>query len=297
MAERQLTITARDGYRLAATLYSPERVEPRDTLAVINGAIGVGRRYYRFYARFLARRGFHVVTYDYRGVGDSLDSDWKGAAPGLQDWGEQDLAGVIDWACREYPQHRIVCIGHSTGGALLGLANNNAQVWAQLGISAPSAYWGDFRYRDWPRLLFYGYLLVPMVALLLGRFPSHQVDYSEDLPRGLAWSWARWSRSPAFVVDRRGQPIREHFHGYRGRLRFYVLDDDRSHAPASAVRALAGYFVNADVQILHVSAQDFGVEAIGHYGFFRPDMPEQAWQQSVDWLLAAVHSRLRQSID
>jgi predicted alpha/beta hydrolase len=284
--ERSVFIPALDGYRLAATLFPP--TAPDNGIVVqINGATGVRREYYHEYARFLAGRGFHVVTYNYRGIGDSGDIGWHGGEPTLLDWGEKDLAGVIDWIAREFPRHRLVCVGHSGGGQWLGLARNNGRVQAQLAIASQSGYWGHFRPRDWPRLLFIWYLLVPLATRLLGRFPGRLIG-SEDLPRGVALEWARWCRNPHYISDRRGRPLREHFHGYRGRLRFYVIDDDRFFAPANAVRALAGFYANADVQILHVTPADFGVAAIGHFGFFRAGMPVPAWQQTADWLWAAA---------
>lgn len=297
VTERNLCIPALDGYRLAATVFEPTGSEDRKVVAQINGATGVWRRFYRYYARFLASRGFHVVTYDYRGTGDSLDASWEGASPRLQDWGEQDLAGVIEWVSSEYPEHRPVCIGHSLGGPLFGLAHNNWRVWAQLGVVAHAGYWRHFRAREWPRLLFHWYCLVPFLARMLGRLPGHQSDYSEDLPARVALDWARWSRHPAYCCDPRGRPLRQYFRAYRGRMRFYAFADDEPRAPAAAVRALASCFENADVQIMHIAPADFGADAIGHFGFFREQMPAQAWQRSVDWLLAAVHANVRQSLD
>lgn len=285
MTERSIFIPALDGYRLAATLFPPAAAD-NGIVVQINAATGVRREYYHAYARFLASRGFHVVTYNYRGIGDSRDIGWHGAEPSLQDWGEQDLAGVIEWINREYPRHRLVCVGHSGGGQWMGLARNNARVQGQLAISSQSGYWRHFRSRDWPRLLFTWYLLIPLVTRLLGRFPGRLIG-SEDLPRGVALNWARWCRNRHYISDRRGNPIREHYHHYRGRLRFYVIDDDRFFAPADAVRALAGYYKNADVQILHVAPADYGVAQIGHFGFFRAGMPAQAWQETADWLREA----------
>jgi predicted alpha/beta hydrolase len=286
MTERSISIPALDGYRLAASLFPPTAAD-NGVVVQINGATGVRRDYYRAYARFLASRGFHVVTYNYRGIGDSRDIGWRGGAATMQDWGEQDIAGVIGWCTHEYPGHRLVCVGHSGGGQWLGLARNNACVRAQLAISSQSGYWRHYRLRDWPRLLFIWYVLVPLAARLLGRFPG-RLTGSEDLPKDVALNWARWCRNPHYVSDRRGRALREHFHAYRGRLRFYVIDDDRFFAPADAVRALAGYYENADVQILHVAPADYGLAEIGHFGFFRSAMTEQAWQQTADWLRDAA---------
>jgi predicted alpha/beta hydrolase len=136
---------------------------------------------------------------------------------------------------------------------------------------------------------------VPLVARLMAYFPGRLIG-ADDLPRGVALEWARWSRNPHFISDSEGKPLREHFHAYRGRLRFYVMDDDRLYAPAAAVRALAGYYHRAAVQILHVMPADYGLAGIGHFGFFRKDMPERAWRETSDWLLKSVELDLLQQV-
>ena len=294
MTERSVSIPALDGYRLTATLFPPTAPD-NGVVVQINGATGVRREYYHTFARFLADRGFHVVTYNYRGIGDSRDIGWHGGEPTLRDWGEQDLAGVIEWISHEYPKHRLVCVGHSGGGQWLGLARNNARVRAQLGISVQSGYWRHFRLQDWPRYLFMWCLLMPITTRLMGYFPGRLMG-SEDLPRGVALEFARWCRNPHYISDRRGKPVREHFHAYRGRMRFYVIGDDGLFAPAEAVRAVASYYKNADVQILHVAPNDYDQAEIGHFGFFRAGMPEQAWQQTADWLREAAQPNVFQRL-
>jgi predicted alpha/beta hydrolase len=296
MSIRQLIIPALDGYRLAATLYVP-RGRKRKAVVQLNSAIGIGRDFYKTYANFLASRGFHVVLYDYRGMGDSKDAGWEGGAPCLQDWGEKDLAGVIEWISSEFPQHRLVCVSHSSGGTLLGLAHNNWRVWAQLAIASHSGYWRNFSLRYWPRLWLRWFILIPLWARVLGRYPMHQSNYSEDLPVGVALDWARWCRTPGYISGERKRPEGKFFRNYRGRMRFYAFEDDVYYAPIEAVRALAADFDNADVQILRLAPEHLGMKQIGHFGFFSADTPEPAWQATVDWLLATVHANVRQSID
>src|SRR5262249_52982075 len=62
-------IAARDGYALAATVFTPEG-PPRGTV-LVNSATAVPRRFYAGFAAYLAERGFACLTYDYRGVGGS----------------------------------------------------------------------------------------------------------------------------------------------------------------------------------------------------------------------------------
>jgi len=63
-----ITFPATDGYVLGATLFLPRGAKRHAVL--INSAAAVPRRIYRGFAGYLARRGYAVLTYDYRGTGD-----------------------------------------------------------------------------------------------------------------------------------------------------------------------------------------------------------------------------------
>ena len=64
-----ITVPAMDGYPLAATLFLPRGAKRHAVL--INSAPAVPRKLYRGFASYLAQRGSAVLTYDYRGTGDS----------------------------------------------------------------------------------------------------------------------------------------------------------------------------------------------------------------------------------
>ena len=63
-------LTARDGYRLGATLFQPAAANGRAVLVM--AATGVPQTYYGKFSAFLAARCFTVLTFDYRGIGESL---------------------------------------------------------------------------------------------------------------------------------------------------------------------------------------------------------------------------------
>ena len=53
------------------------------------------------FACFLQRQGFGVVTFDYRGIGDSRPPSLKGCSAQMHEWGQQDIAGVLHWIEQE----------------------------------------------------------------------------------------------------------------------------------------------------------------------------------------------------
>lgn len=290
MAQTEVRIPAADAFPLIGTHYAPDaQVPPLGICVIINAATGVKQQFYEAYARFLVGRGFDVITWDYRGIGKSRYPSWRKDRLTMQAWGEEDFKGVIDWVARHLPRHKMVCVGHSVGGQLPGLASNNHELKGILGIAAQSGFWGYWPVLQWPVMLFYWLVLVPLPTRLLGRFPGKLIG-SEDLPKAAALNWARWCRSPHYISDGWFKPIREYFHAYRGRLRLYIISDDHRFGPAKAVRVLASYYKHAPVEIMHCGPEHLGVEKIGHFGFFQSNMPESAWAETADWLQSCVQN-------
>lgn len=282
---RELRIPAPDGLALAATAYEPPHQAPR-LAVVINSATGVPRSYYRYFAEYLASQGCAVLSYDYRGVGGSRDG---GRGARMLHWGERDIPGALDWMYRYHPRLPLVAIGHSGGGWLFGLAENNRSADALLTVGSQYAYW-----RHWPtlrgRLFMWSSmnLLIPGVTRALGHLPGALFG-GDSLPPGVALDWARWSSDPRFLVDDAGTPLREHFGNYRNPVRLLAIEDD-DYAPVPAVRALAPLYGlhGANAEVLVVRPRDHGLRHLGHFGFFRKTAPRILWGEALSWLRKQV---------
>ena len=114
-----IQISTSDGQTLTATLYVPRG--PTKAALQIHGGIGVKRLFYRHFAGYLASHGYAVLTFDYRGTGDSRPQSLRGYRARLRDWGQQDLPAVLDWLSQRYPHLPKYAVGHSMGGQLTGL--------------------------------------------------------------------------------------------------------------------------------------------------------------------------------
>jgi predicted alpha/beta hydrolase len=278
----KIPLAARDGFALAGTLYEP--ADDSEYTVVISSATAVRRRYYQRFAGFLCGHGLRVVTFDYRGIGDSLGSDIKEAKGTMRDWGENDLAGVLDSVVTRWPDARLQVVGHSAGGQFVGLAPGNQCIKALLTVGAQSGYW-----RLWPRPRRYlfatlWYLLMPGSTRLLGYFPARRLGLGEDLPGGVALQWARWCRNPAFIIDTDGSPLRRHFETLACPILAYSIADD-SMAPQRAVEVLLSYYTRASIEHRHIRPLELGIAPLGHFGFFHDKSQATLWQDSLEWLL------------
>ena len=78
-----MLIRTADGVSPHATLHDARS----DRALLIASAMGVKRRYYDAFAQYLAARGISVVTFDYRGIGESRPASLRGFDATMLDWG------------------------------------------------------------------------------------------------------------------------------------------------------------------------------------------------------------------
>lgn len=279
---RGVVVDATDGYPLAATVFDPAEADDRpERLVVIASATGVRQGYYAAFASWLAGRGTRVVTFDYRGIGGSRPERLPGFDASLSDWAERDLAGVIEWAATTFGRGRTSVIGHSVGGQLLGLVRDPVStIRAVVMVGSQS---GD--YRLWPSITdraWYGALwhaLVPGVASTLGYLPG-KLGIGEDLPGGVAREWARWCRTPGYMVGGDGHVRRDLYRRVTSPILAFGFDDD-DYAPPAAVSALLALYENAPITRRQVAVEE---ARVGHFGFFRDRFSSTFWKEAASFL-------------
>jgi predicted alpha/beta hydrolase len=285
-----LRLSARDGVGLMATLFEP--TTSNGAALLLNSGTGIARQFYAAFARHLADHGFAVLTYDYRGIGQSD----RPTTATVEQWGRIDQASMIDHLAQLRPGESLGLIGHSFGGQVLGLADNVARLSAAVLICSQSGHW-----RYWPagrprlRMLALWWLLIPGLTAATGRFPGAWIG-TANLPANIARSWARWGRSPHYVCDERGNALRPHNDDVVFPVRWMSFADDPV-APIDAVEALGAYYPRAAIERLHLAPADFGVDAIGHFGFFRKSMPRPAWDGVARWLIASLRGADHAPVD
>jgi predicted alpha/beta hydrolase len=203
----------------------------------------------------------------------------------MQDWGELDFAGVLDWLGANNPGLPLLCVGHSAGGQVVGLADNASRLAGFLGVACQSGYWRHWEPKYWPRLLALWYLVLPLGSRLLGQVPG-ALTGGEPLPGGIARQWASWCRNSAYICDAGGAPWRPHFAELKCPALFYAVADDGATAPQRAVEALAAFYSGSAVGVETLDPRALGLSSLGHFGFFRRGKTAPLWQRSADWLLA-----------
>lgn len=287
-----ITFPAVDGYLLGATLFLPRAAKRHAVL--INSATAVPRKIYKGFAGYLARRGCAVLTYDYRGTGDSRQKalvgynqpkSLVGFKASMSDWAALDVTAAVAWMRERYQNLPLNYVGHSFGGQALGLLANNGEVSRALLIAAQAGYWklmaSPERYRVYAMLNFVG---TPLTRLL-GYAPGWS-GLGEDLPKGVFEEWVRWVMSERYLFSDTALKALANFQNYRGALRSVCLSDD-PWATRPAVELLCSGFTSARPEILTITPADAGTAGIGHLGFFRPEHRDTLWRGAAEWIQAA----------
>ena len=287
-----ISLPATDGYLLGASLFLPRGAKRHAVL--INSATAVPRKVYRGFAGYLARRGCAVLTYDYRGIGDSRQKSLvgynqvkslAGFKASMADWAALDVTSAVAWMRERYKTLPLAYVGHSFGGQALGLLGNNTEVARALLIAAQAGYWKLMAtpecYRVYAMMNFVG---TPLTRVL-GYAPGWG-GVGMDLPRGVFEQWTKWVMSPRYLFDDASLTTLPNFANYRGAMRALCMTDD-PWATRPAVELLCSGFTSIKPEILSIAPADADTTKIGHLGFFRPEHRDTLWRGTAEWLEAA----------
>jgi len=270
-----------DGAALAARFY-PCRGAIKGAV-LIGGAMGVRQDYYAPFAQWLAAQGFAVMSFDYRGMGDSRTpahaKSLRGLDADLFSWA-RDYDRAIDALRVRAPGIPLYLIGHSLGAQLPGLLRNRAQIDGLLSVAAGSGYWRDNAPPLKRIVLYFWHVLVPVATALCGYFPGKRIGKVGDLPRGVILQWRRWCMHPRYHVGAEGPVVREQFEQVRFPVVALSITDDELMTERGT-QVLVDCYANAPRRVERIAPADVQAQRIGHFGFFRDQFQSSLWARSV----------------
>ncbi len=259
-------------------------------VAIISPGMGIPARFYRPFARYLAKRGFDVFLFDFRGIGWSAVPDLSRLQTDASSCGRLDLPAGIDQALMLSDGKSLIGFGHSFGGSMFGLADNVSMLDGMVHISSQSGYYGYYNLKTKLYMLFNIHVAMPLLTRLLGYYPAHWLSGSEALPAGFVAEWSAWCLCKDYFMDDRFDIKSSSFHAdYRGPLLSLSFADD-SFATRQSVDAMAGFYCNSQLERRHLNPNDFEANAFGHFNFFRPSSGRRVWDMVVEWIVATEAS-------
>lgn len=279
-----LNLTTPDGQVLSARVYEPEG--PPHRVVLLASAMGVYQRFYAPFAQWLTRQGVAVLTFDWRGMGDSAPARLRGFKASIEDWALLDLPAAVAAMRQRWPDVPATYVGHSLGGQVFGWPGIESAFERVLTVAAGSGYWrlnaAQVRWRS-PVLW---WVLAPVAIALTGYFPGNSIKVVGDLPAGAMWQWRRWCLHPDYL-GAEGPQVLSRYAQVTTPITAVVMDDDELVSPAG-VHDLYRLYAAAPVQFVTPRRQDHGMRRIGHFGLFHPKAEASLWPQTYQWLCSGA---------
>lgn len=270
---QEIRINNCDNKNIALTVFESNR--SLDVL-IIASATGVKKNFYKKFASYVASCGVTVITFDYLGIGQSLNTHIRRHTNNISDWGEKDLEAVIQYAARRYAGLRLTILGHSIGGQLAGLAPSSALANKIVLVAAQSGYW-DF-WKGFGKLKMWAtwFLLFPFLTKLFGYMPSKKFSGMENLPGNVARQWSLWGRNPNYLFAYVPES-KQYYAGISCPITSFSIEND-DYAPKEAVQWFSHRYSASEIKMIHLQPADYATKHIGHFGIFNAKFENSIWQ-------------------
>lgn len=251
---------------------------PPKATVVIAAALGVKQRFYQPIARWLSEQGYRVITFDYYGIGQSVDKPLKHIESDITQWAELDIKAVLDYAKACQQNEPLIWLAHSLGGQIVALAPNSHYIDKVVTIASGTGYWlkasKQVRWTSW--LLWY--VAVPISTPAVGYFPGKRLNMVGDMPAAAMKQWSRWCRSKNYLFDNITDEQKARYNAFTAPIRaFHITDDELLQR--SNVEALLSHYPNAQTSLGDLTPNMTNSKIIGHFNFFRSQFKESLWRK------------------
>ncbi len=236
---------------------------------LINSATGVKQQVYFSFAKFFAEHGFTVITYDYRGIGESKPADMKNFTATMRLWGTDDFATLTNYIKSNYPDYRKFCVGHSVGALIIGMNADSVIFEKFIFIATQDAYFGNLKFTVAATALLGFGVALPLTTRLLGYFPAHSFGLGESLPAGVAYDWQTLilhTKSTARLYEKIDNEVSKTL---TQETFFIHAEDDAWVTEKGMARLRKNVYPNLNYTFHEIKVSESEKEEIGHINFFR----------------------------
>ena len=258
-----ITFRAADGYELHGRWFEPNG-ETRGVVLIVP-AMATTAAYYATFASWLRDRGFAVMTFDYRGYGESLDGPMREVTNDLVRWA-LDARDALDHAHVRAQGVPVTWLGHSLGGQVLPFADHR-QAERAISVASGSGYWRQNTPSARRKAPLLWKVIAPAATAVAGYFPGKRLGVLGDLPPNVMRQWGRWCMHPDYLLSEL-PAMREQFAAVDIPMVSISFTDDELMS-ATSISALDALYIAVDTTHARYTPQQLGVDRMGHFGFFR----------------------------
>ncbi len=268
------TFRADDGYELHGRWFEPS-VEARGVVLIVP-AMATTASYYTTFASWLRDRGFAVMTFDYRGHGESLAGPMREVTNDLVRWA-YDARDALDHAHVRAEGLPVTWLGHSLGGQVLAFADH-AKADRAISVAAGTGYWKHNTASTRRKAPLLWKVIAPSAIAVAGYFPGKRLRILGDLPPNVMRQWGRWCMHEDYLLSELPE-MRDSFAAVDIPMASVSFTDDELMS-ATSISTLDGLYSGVDTTHMRYTPQQLGVGSMGHFGFFRHNQVD-LWDELV----------------
>ncbi|MBV2166805.1 MAG: alpha/beta hydrolase [Kaistella sp.] len=264
---KELVLQTPDQFPISVKIFEPEI--PNRKLLVINSATGVRQQVYFSFAKYLAAQGFTVITYDYRGIGESKPRKMKGFEASMRIWGTRDFKTITSFIKENYPDYTKFCLGHSVGALILGMNEDSVIFKKFIFVATQDAYIGHLSWRVAVTAALGFGIAVPVTVILKGYFPAHRFGLGESLPKGSAYDWR------ILILNKKStgrlyEKIEKDYSKDLNQEAFIIHAEDDSWVTMKGMESLMNNsYPNMKKTYREIKVSESPEKKVGHINFFR----------------------------
>lgn len=264
---KELVLQTPDYFPISVKIFEPEI--PNRKLLVINSATGVRQQVYFSFAKYLAEHGFTVITYDYRGIGESKPRKMKGFEASMRIWGTKDFKTITGFIKENYPDYTKFCLGHSVGALILGMNEDSVIFKKFIFVATQDAYIGHLSWRVAVTAALGFGIAVPVTVILKGYFPAHRFGLGESLPKGSAYDWRTLILNKK-STSRLYEKIEKDHSKDLNQEAFIIHAEDDSWVTMKGMESLMNNsYPNMKKNYREIKVSESPKKQVGHINFFR----------------------------
>lgn len=264
---KELVLQTPDQFPISVKIFEPEI--PNRKLLVINSATGVRQQVYFSFAKYLATQGFTVITYDYRGIGESKPRKMKGFEASMRIWGTRDFKTITTFIKENYPDYTKFCLGHSVGALILGMNEDSVIFKKFIFVATQDAYIGHLSWRVAVTAALGFGIAVPVTVILKGYFPAHRFGLGESLPKGSAYDWRTLILNKK-STGRLYEKIEKDHSKDLNQEAFIIHAEDDSWVTMKGMESLMNNsYPNMKKNYREIKVSESPKKQVGHINFFR----------------------------
>lgn len=289
---KDITLTCSDEVKLAATIFAPPVGERIKSAILVAPATGVKRQFYSKFSQWLSTHGHAVMTFDNRGIGDSLCGELRACRASLSAWGYLDMPAAWEEVRRRFPNAGGYHVaGHSAGGQLVGLMHNaidntdESTITSMFNVCCSSGRITNMDFMFGLRARWFLHVFIPLNNWAFGYSNIQWLGMGEPLPYHVGRQWGEWCNGQGYVKTAFGQEVDRHWYDkiICPSKWIHVSDDDIANMANihDMISVHSSQFQDA-AEIVSLRPVDYGLKEIGHMRFFSSSN-KILWNIALQW--------------